>query len=240
MSYSIDEIHRDLAETGLWRADRVYEGSDPRGFFNDLSARLGTLLPQYGESVVDIKPKPGAVPFGPFGTGLFPVHNDGMIQADHARPDYVAMFCVNPGEGGEHAVVDAFAVIERLRRDSTLPIDELLARRVQFLRHNDPIPAADNDVVALPVAPASANPANLYKGPIFDRVKRVLRYGKVSMSRVDQRFDEVSRVMEENAHAVERVKPGTVWIVDDRRMLHARRTEIRGNDRLMLRTHIKR
>lgn len=230
-------VTESLDANGIYRCDGVPYGDDPHGWVLEYSRRLGTIIPQYGVDVLEIKPKDGAAPNGPFGMGVFPLHTDGIFRRDELCPDLVVMLCVRPGKGGEHLVADAKTAIARLRGSMADRLDTLLGETIVFLCSGSVATGTEGGRV-LAVAPKSEPAADLYRGPILNPQTGRLRYSTTLMSPLHEDHAALSSALNEQAFMVPDIASGTLWVVDNNRMVHGRKA-IESDDRLMLRVHVK-
>ena len=227
-----------LDRDGIWRIDDVPCGDDPHGWVLAFSRELGAVVPQYGQDVVEIRPKEGAAANGPFGMGAFPLHTDGIFRRDGLCPDLVVMLCVRPGEGGEHLTVDARRVIEGLRGATAGRLEDLLTGTITFLPAGS-VPTGTEAGRVFAVAPKTEPVSDLYGGPILQPATRRLRYSTTLMTPMHPEFAAFSAALNQAAAPLPDIRTGTLWVVDNNRMLHGREA-IGTDDRLMLRVHVVR
>jgi len=232
-----EEVKKALATHGVYRADEVDFGNDPHAFVLALGRQLGPVVPQYGEEVLELVPRRDAKQNGPFGYDAFPLHTDALFKKDGRTPDAIIMLCMHPGEGGEHLLVNGHAVIAELQRTSRIDIDALLALEIAFCHKGETVEDAA-DVFVLPVAPPQEEAGHLYRGPIYNISDARLRYATTLMNRIHNDFNEVSQAMEQSASPLQNVQTGSLWITDNKRILHGRK-KILSPERKMLRVHLK-
>lgn len=221
----------------MYRIDGVHLGEDPKACVLAIGHQLGTVLPQRGEEVLELVPIKGSKPNSPNGYGSFPLHTDGMFKAEELSPDLIVMLCVHPGEGGESLLVDGRAVIEELRTANRVDVDALLNRKIIFCHIGATVDSADGAIV-MPVVPPQEDTSTLYTGPIYNQASSRLRYSTTLMNRIGGDFEVVSAAMQQSVSSIQNVNSGTLWIIDDKRMLHGR-GEIHSADRKILRVHVK-
>lgn len=234
---TLPKIRHELDERGIYRIDDVDVGLDPGEFLLRIARDLGTVVPQRGKEVAVLRPREGAASNGPFGMGVFPMHTDALVLNDSHYPDFVLMLCINPGIGGDHFVSDGLSVIQGLRRQIDGLGDILTKKQIKFVHPGTEMQETDGMVV-LPIAPRIEPAENLYEGPILDEETGYLRFGTSVMKRVDERLEQVATTIIDRAYILDNVRRDTLWIIDNKRMLHGR-GEIFSRDRLMLKVWVK-
>lgn len=198
----------------------------------DFASSLGEVLDQFGDvNVLDVVPREGAHPNGPFGRDQFPLHMDGVFMSARYFPTHVIFRAVSLPQGGSrHLLVDTRKV------DARMSLRELDRLRSVTTRFTHPDHECAGDPGVLPIAPPQARPDDLYHGPVSDGSGwlRLL----APLVRVDGAFAEYFQIANQEAFELGAVRPGSVWVLDNRRVLHGR-LPFEG-ERSIQRVHIRR
>jgi alpha-ketoglutarate-dependent taurine dioxygenase len=157
--------------------------------------------------VMDLKPALGAQPASYAGTGEFDLHTD--LSWFEKPPKYIAMLCIthDSAGGGIPIISDG--------RQALQAVSEKEARVLKKLRIHFPAPSH------VKLAGHTGPVATQERGSVSFRFRADLLKGK--MPAAVARFFEAAK---NNSFTLD-VKPGSVFIIDNHRMLHGR-TEILG------------
>jgi alpha-ketoglutarate-dependent taurine dioxygenase len=156
--------------------------------------------------IMRLRPRKGADLTSYAGTGRVDLHSDRSYVAD--PPRFISMMCITVGNsGGTPVISDAWKSLNDLDRET---IEELQSASFSFKM------AADSNRIG-------------YSGPVISQSNE--RYN--IRFRKDLITQKTNKAIEAFSEAVKKyavrlsVSPGTIWILDNYRMLHGR-TAIRG------------
>jgi len=162
--------------------------------------------------IMDLKPQPGYQPASFAGTGEFDLHTD--LSWHEKPPKYIGMFCVNneSAHGGIPLLSDGWKALE-----------DLSAEDVEFLQ-TEPLsfpPPSHIDYTAL-------------HGPIVSarNGKKVIRFRYDMLENPGPPVQNYFKAINNHVIGLD-IKPGSLFIFDNERMLHGR-TELKagmGSDR---------
>jgi alpha-ketoglutarate-dependent taurine dioxygenase len=178
------------------------EAEDPDGYLLRLVSSFSEPTCFFRQPLVmNLRPRKGADLTSYAGTGGVDLHSDRSYVA--APPRFIAMMCVTAGtNGGVPVISDAWKALNDLDRGT---IEELQAARFDFKF------AADSERVG-------------YRGPVLSQAGRNynVRFRKdLITQKSDKAIAAFSEAVKKYAVRLS-VSPGTVWILDNYRMLHGR------------------
>lgn len=200
ISFAIDTM-------GYVQLDAV-DVSDPNNYLINLVSSFAKPISYFGQPIImDVSPKEGANPASYAGTGKLDLHTD--ISWFSVPPMYIAMMCIDPGDGsGVPLIADGWKALADLDNDT---IEILKTHEVSF--------AAPNHVNHWGhTAPILSQPSGKYQIRFRSDLLR---------DEATEAIDLFSKAVNKYAIHME-ILPGSIWIVDNYRMLHGR-TAINNN-----------
>lgn len=201
LSSKLDKAIKNLFEKGF---------STVHGFPYDtgkyvlelLAERIGYTVTFFGQpEIMNVKPQKGFSPVSSGGAAPFPLHTD--ITFHKTPPQYIAMFCIHPGEGdGIPKISDGFQAFKNLSEEDQ---HCLLSLTLAF-----PPPSHVEN------AGYEGSVISLDKNDFFVRFN-IKCMNKCSNKSLTLFFDQLNQISREII-----VKPGTLIIYDNYRYLHGR------------------
>jgi alpha-ketoglutarate-dependent taurine dioxygenase len=182
--------------------------ADPNKYLLDLVSSFATPLSYFDQPIImDVTPKEGAEPASYAGRGKLDLHTD--ISWFSVPPKYVAMMCIHPGDiGGVPLVADGFEALADL---DPVTIELLKNRDVSF------------------AAPSHVNHSG-HTAPIIsmkDKNYQIRFRSDLLRDQKTEAIDLFSKAIDRHALHLT-IAPGSVWILDNYRILHGR-TSINGD-----------
>lgn len=193
-------ILASVNETGCVQLDPI-DTDDPEATLLDVVASCFEPVTHFDNPMVmDLRPRPGMDPTSYAGTARLALHTDRAYMPQ--PPRYIAMMCIDPGIGGEPEISDGAAAAAMLDAASKRQLRE---REFPFRL------AADNARVG-------------YTGPILTPAggRDAIRFRRDLLPvNAGAAVAALGRALRKTARRLD-VRSGSIWIVDNHRVLHGR------------------